>query len=313
MKKGLIKISTLNMSREEWLKIRRERIGGSDAAAVCGLSKWASAYSVWANKRGITPDEEDNEAMRQGRDLEAYCAERFSEQTGKKVRRENAIIVNPDYPFAHANVDRVIVGEDALLECKTTSSLNTKRFHDVEFPEDYYIQCLHYLAITGAKRIFCAVLVLGREFHVFKLDRDEAEIALLMKKEAEFWKLVESGTPPEVDGSEATAEALKAEYPEDFGGDCDLTDCDRDVQRYLEINAEIKGLKEAQEYHKQVIQKAMGDAADGMCRSGRVSWELRGTEEFDKTRFKREHPEIYKNYTNLKTSRTFRVTRAKEV
>ena len=107
MIKGIKRISTVGMSREDWLAERRKSIGGSDAAAVCGLSKWESPYSVWANKRGLTPEKEQTEAMRQGRDLEGYVAERFCEGTGLKVRRENAILINPKYPFAHANVDRM--------------------------------------------------------------------------------------------------------------------------------------------------------------------------------------------------------------
>ena len=73
---GIKHISTKGMSREEWLKLRKKTIGGSDAAAVVGLSKWASPYSVWADKTGKVPDKEDSEAMRQGRDLEEYVASR---------------------------------------------------------------------------------------------------------------------------------------------------------------------------------------------------------------------------------------------
>lgn len=121
------------MSREEWLDRRRKSIGGSDAAGIVGLSKWASPFSVWADKTGRAPEKEDTEAMRQGRDLEDYVA-RWMEETGKRVYRLPAMLYNPLYPFAHADVDSMVMGESAGLECKTAFSLDLKQFNGVEFP-----------------------------------------------------------------------------------------------------------------------------------------------------------------------------------
>ncbi len=106
MSTKLKRIDTRNMQREQWLQIRRKTIGGSDAAAIVGLSHYSTPYSVWANKTGRIPDAEDNEAMRQGRDLEEYVAKRWEEATGKSVRRCNVILYNSQYPFAHADIDR---------------------------------------------------------------------------------------------------------------------------------------------------------------------------------------------------------------
>ena len=85
MVRGLKKISTKGMSREEWLERRRKTIGGSDAAGIVGLSKWASPFSVWADKTGRAAEKADTETMRQGRDLEDYVARRWMEETGKRV------------------------------------------------------------------------------------------------------------------------------------------------------------------------------------------------------------------------------------
>ena len=183
MYKHLKKISTVGMPREVWLEHRRRSIGGSDAAAIVGLNPYSSAYAVWADKLGVIPPKEDNEAMRLGRDLEDYVAKRFTEATGKKVRRENSIIINPDYPFAHANVDRLVCAENSGLEIKTTTSLNLKRFKNGEYPANYYAQVVHYMAITGADRWYLAVLILGKELKIFCIERDEAEICALMEEE----------------------------------------------------------------------------------------------------------------------------------
>ena len=126
--RGIKKVSTAGMSREAWLEQRRHTIGGSDAAGIIGLSKWSSPMSVWADKTGRLPDKPDTEAMRLGRDLEGYVASRWMESTGKKVRRLNAMLYSELYPFAHADIDREVIGERAGLECKTTSTLDVKQF-----------------------------------------------------------------------------------------------------------------------------------------------------------------------------------------
>ena len=77
-----------NLSHEEWLELRKQGIGGSDAGAIMGVHPYKGAFGVWADKKGYSEAVEDNEAMRQGRDLEDYVARRFAEKTGLTVRRE---------------------------------------------------------------------------------------------------------------------------------------------------------------------------------------------------------------------------------
>ena len=189
----LTKVKTADMSRVDWLKLRRHSIGGSDAAAIVGLNDYASPFSVWSDKQGVVEDKPDNEAMRQGRDLEDYVAQRFCAETGKRVKRCNYTLYNTLYPFAHANIDRSIVGENAGLECKTTSALNTRKFKNGDFPANYYVQCMHYMAVTGCDKWYLAVLVLNKAFMVFEIARDEGEIAALMEAERDFWAHVEAG------------------------------------------------------------------------------------------------------------------------
>lgn len=311
MHKNLIKISTKSMPHEEWLEHRRKSIGGSDAAAIIGLNPYASAYSVWADKRGLLVPKEDSEAMRLGRDLEDYVAKRFCEETGKKVRRENNIIINPEHPFAHANVDRMIIGEDAGLECKTTSSLNLKKFKNGEFPATYYAQCVHYMAITGAKRWYLAVLILGREFKWFCIERDEAEIFALMSSEAEFWALVEAGTPPAADGEKSTSEAISTIYAE--GGNDDSVELfayESELSQYLALGEQIKELKKLQDGCANKVKAYLGDSARGEGASFSVSWAPAVRSTFDAQAFARDHSNIdLSGYYKTSTYRTFKVTR----
>lgn len=207
--------NTKDMPREEWLQLRQKSIGGSDASVILGLNKWRSQYTLWADKQGLLSPTEDNEAMRVGRDLEQYVAERFCEATGKKVRRRNKMFLHDKYDFISANVDREIIGENAGLECKTTSVFAKSDFESGEIPLYYYCQCMHYMAVMGYEKMYLAVLVLGKAFYWFEIKRDEAEIEALISAEVDWWNnYILGDNKPEIDGSDSTAYTLKEIYGE---------------------------------------------------------------------------------------------------
>lgn len=302
-------MSTKGMSREKWLEERQKSIGGSDAAAIVGLSKWSTPYSVWAEKTGRIPPKEETEAMRQGTDLEEYVAERFAEQTGKKVRRVPKILKNDAYPFAHANVDRLIVGENAGLECKTTSSLNTKRFKGVEFPIDYYAQCVHYLAVTGLQKWYLAVLVLGREFYTFELDRDESEIDALMGAEKAFWETnVITDTPPMIDGAEATAEALNGVFGDATQEETELFGRDGMIDTLNELKAQRKELDNAISEIENTLKADIGNAERGRAERYIVVWKPVERRTLDLPKLKAKYPDMdISDCYKTSTSRRFDV------
>ena len=142
-------VNVTKLTRKEWLTERQKGIGGSDAAAVIGVSPWKSAAQVYMDK--VEPIAEEDEAkvserLRIGHDLEDYVAKRFMEETGKKVRRCNYMLHHPEHEFLLADIDREIVGENALLECKTTNSYAAGEWVD-EPPEHYQMQCIHYMMV----------------------------------------------------------------------------------------------------------------------------------------------------------------------
>lgn len=304
---GLIRISTEGMSRAEWLEQRRKALGGSDAAAIMGMNPYSSPYTVWADKLGKLPEQEDNEAMRQGRDLEQYVADRFVEVSGKKVRRVNAILKNPELEWAHANIDRAVCGEQAGLECKTTSVFNLKKFKNGEFPDTYYCQCMHYLAVTGWDRWYLGVLVLGQGFHVFVVERDESEILALMEKERAFWTLVEEETPPPMDGSEATSKALGKL----FLGDSEaypLAFSEGFIESYLELKTQAARLEKQVEAVEQQMKLQLKDAEEGFAPGYRISWKSQSCKTFDYKQFSAEHDTLsLDDYFKTSTFRRFEV------
>lgn len=311
--KNLMKVSTSEMNREEWLERRRRTIGGSDAAGIVGLSKYSTPYTVFLDKTGRLPDKPDNEAMRQGRDLEDYVAHRWMEVTGKKVRRVQAMLYNPLYPFAHADVDRMVVGEDAGLECKTTSTLDVRQFNGVDFPEKYYAQCVHYMAVTGAKRWHLAVLVFGRGFFTFTLDRPQAEVDALMAAEADFWKMVENDTPPTPDGSDATTGAISVVYADSRYGEVELFGREAMLNEYDDLKAQKKAVEERIKEIENIIKEDMQSHTIG--RSGRftINWITQQRSSFQLDDFKNDHPGLdLSPYIKTTTTRPFKVTKNKE-
>ena len=310
---AIIFANTTNMSRDEWLEWRRKGIGGSDAAAIIGLDKYRSAFDVYADKLGLKSEQPDNESMRQGRDLEQYVAERFMEATCKKVRRKNAMLQHPDHSFMIADIDRWVVGENAGLECKTTSVLNRTKFSQGEFPPNYYVQCMHYMAVTGAERWYLAVLVLNKAFHVFTIERDESEIQALIAAEKDFWENhVMKQIPPAPDGSEATSEIIKQLYPEAKRQDqVALFGQEEKIEQYLSLNAKLKELERERDKLKQELQLAMGDAEIGQAQGYVIKWENRVRQTLDTQRLKKELAEVYSNY--LKPDQIIRVFKVQEV
>lgn len=309
MNQHLVRLSTRSMSRADWLAQRRKSIGGSDAAGIVGLSQYATPYTVWADKTGRFVDQEDNEAMRQGRDLEEYVAARWMEATGKTVRRSNAILYNSLYPFAHADIDRTVVGENAGLECKTTSTLNLRQFKGVEFPEKYYAQCVHYLAVTGATRWYLAVLVYGRGFFTFTLERDQTEIDALMGAERDFWKLVEQDTPPALDGLEPTGNALQSIYPKSRDSGIQLYGREHLLTKYLALQDQKKDILEQIRRIENTIKADMGEVERGNCGIYSVSWKSQTRRTFQTQEFAKAHPEIdLEPFYKQSTARPFKVT-----
>ena len=307
----ITKVKTAN--HEEWLALRKKYIGGSDAAAVVGLNTFSSPYALWAEKTGRVPGFDGNLATEVGTYLEDFVAKLFERETGKKVRRVNQSFFNSDYPWAIANIDREIVGEDAGLEIKTTSELNLKSFKGGEYPANYYCQAVHYMAVTGKKRWYLAVLIGNKDFRIFTIERDEAEIAALMTAEKGFWKLVETDTAPEPDGTAATTDTIKTIYPNSDDIVADLFGHSTDLDRYIALNQQIKELEQQRDEAANKVKAFMGEAGKGVCEKYRVSWASSSRRTFDAKRFAADNADIdLSDYYKESSTRAFRVTENKK-
>lgn len=307
----ITKIKTEN--REEWKALRKQYIGGSDAATVIGLNPFASAFSLWAEKTGNAPEFGGNLSTEVGSYLEEFVARKFSEVTGKQVRRCNMSLVNDKYPFAIANVDRLIVGEDAGLEIKTTSELNMSKFKGGDYPGNYYTQCVHYLAVTGKARWYLAVLIGNRDFMTFTIDRDEDEIKALMDAERDFWdNHVLTHTPPPVDGHSATTDTITQMFDTaKEGKEEDLSDLLELFELRKTLKGQLDNLKGDIDALDNRVKVRMENAISGTCGRFSVTWKVQNTSGLDRKKIKADYPDFdFSRYTTQ--SRVFRVNEKKE-
>ena len=301
-------ISTLNLDKENWLQYRKHGIGGSDAGAVCGLNPYRTAMQVYYDKASDEIEDIDNEAMRQGRELEEYVARRFCEASGKKVRRANAMYYDEKNPFMLADVDRMIVGENAGLECKTASPFMADHWKDGNIPVSYQIQCYHYMAVCNADAWYIAVLIYGKEFKYHRIDRDDDIIANLIQIEKEFWnnhiipKII-----PAPDGSKTADLAIAERFKVSHGFTIPLAGFDERLRRRQELLEVMDHMEKEKRQIDQELKIYLGDAETAENEHYRVSWKNISRSSLDEKRLKAEKPELYEKYRRITTSRRFTV------
>ena len=306
------KIPLVGVSNTEWLRLRKSGIGGSDAGAICGVNPYSSAMKVFRNKTNEEVEEQDSEAIRIGHDLEEYVAQRFTEATGLKVRRSNYMYRSVENPFMIADIDRVIIGEDAGLECKTASAYHADKWADGNIPLHYIMQCYHYMAVTGKRVWYIAAVILGREFTYRRLEWDDDLIERLISIETDFWNnRVAKGIMPPPDGSKACDEVLEQYFhTAKKASAIALVGFDEKLRRREEILGFISELQAEQKQIEQEVKLFMQDNELASSDSFRVSWKNIDSTKLDTKRIKAERPELYADYGKVSHSRRFEVKAA---
>lgn len=301
------------MERTEWLQLRKQGIGGSDAGAVCGLNPYVSSMDVFLEKTADTlPEEKDNESMREGRDLEEYVAKRFCEETGYKVRRSHAIYRSESYPFMIADVDRLLIGKEQGLiglECKTASPYSAEKWKDGKIPAHYLAQVYHYMAVLDAQAWYLAVLIYGKEFKYIRIDRNEETIQNLIRIEECFWNAhVLPRIMPDPDGSNAADNFIIGQYKDSIPeSKVSLNGFDEKLKRREEITALMDKLDMEKKKIEQEVKLYMKNAELAENENFLVSWKSSVSNRLDSKKLKEEMPEVYKKYLKATESRKFLV------
>jgi putative phage-type endonuclease len=257
-------VAPYDTPRSEWLALRRDGIGGSDALAVLGLDPWKTRMEVYLDKTGderAAPEQTDGMAW--GNYVEGPIADWFSFKTGIKVRR-CGLMHHQDRPWQRVSVDR-LTGDGGLLEIKNTNYHRRGEWEDGDgeiVADGAEAQGQHALAVTGLPHAWFAAQVGGQPPVIRRIERDEAFIADLTACEAEFWALVEARTPPALEGR-ASAGLIARLYPEaDDGTAAELSAADvallREYRKELANENAAKGRKSD---IKAAITAVMGGAA----------------------------------------------------
>ncbi|WP_220495739.1 YqaJ viral recombinase family nuclease [Oceanospirillum sediminis] len=276
------KVPTKAMDHDQWLQARNEGIGASESATAAGLNPFQSQLELWMLKTGRieptpeAPIDQMRSPMYWGQVLEPVVAQHYTRLTGRKVRRVNAILQHPDYPWMLANLDYSVVASDEvqILECKTAGEYGAK--HWKSGPPDYvHCQVQHQLAVTGKQAADVGVLICGQEFRVYRVERDDELIAQLIALEHQFWQQVISDTPPEADASESARFALNQLYPGDSGERVDWSEdveMNQTFDQLLQVRGRLDQLKTEETALKHRLQQAMAEASEAILAQGKISF-----------------------------------------
>ena len=251
-------------------------IGGSEAAAVCGVHPWLSPYRLAALKRGLIARDDLSgvERVRWGTILEPVVAQEYAERTGRKVRVRRAVVRHPEHAYIGGHIDRWIVGDPrgrGVLEVKTTSERNAADWAD-EPPLHYQIQLQHYLMVTGARWGSLCALVGGQELRWLDVERNERFCDALLAREVDFWtRYVVGDEMPSTDDSEDCARAVAALHPRDDGSTVALgveaMELDGELvaakAERAELDRRIRG-------HETRLRELIGDATTAVLPDGTV-------------------------------------------
>ena len=262
---------------EQWLEARRAGLGGSDIAAIFGLSRWKTPHDVWLEKTGRKTEDADSLQLRFGTYAEEFVAQEYTRATGRGVQRFNAMLRHPTAPLI-GNVDRLVIPDGAKrashkseirtdrgLECKTANAFAASNSLDWgaagtdEVPMQYWFQCQQYIALTGCRVWDLAVLFGNQEVRIYTIKRDDDVIASIEQRSTEWWNdhVVADIPPPPVTESQA-----RERWPRhQTGKQVEAGSAEIDAVALLSsLRKQIKELEEAEQLARDTVCAAFGDA-----------------------------------------------------
>jgi len=311
---AIVLAHTNDLSYEEWLDCRRLGIGGSDASIVCGINKYKSPIELFMEKTGQMPYQEAGEAAYWGTQLESLVRSEFTKRTGIEVITVNQILQSESHGFMLANVDGLCqhpIYGDCIFEAKTASAYLAEDWND-SIPDPYMLQLQHYLAVTGYKGAYIAVLIGGNTFKWKFVERDEELISMLVQLESEFWEGVQNNVPPPLDGSESSAKFIKERFPNSVPlSKIDLPDTAAAlIHQYDAACEQLEYLTVQKQEAENLLKEMLGNHEVGIIADRVITWKSVSQERLDSKTLKAEHPTLYKKFANKTSHRRFSIKAA---
>ena len=306
--------STENMPYEEWLEFRRQGIGGSGASIVCGINRYKSPVELWMDKTGQLPYQEAGEAAYWGTQLEPIVRNEFSKRTNIFVAETHELLQSEEHPFMLANLDGVCEVPDegtCIFEAKTAAAFKAGEWED-SIPDEYQLQIQHYMAVTGYKATYIAALIDGNTFKWKYIERDEELISMLIKLESDFWKHVQDGIPPPLDGSKASAKFLAEKFANSRPSSCIALPANAAdlLRQYDEACEKLEVVTEQKQLAENLLKEMLGENEVGAVGNRIITWKTMEQERLDSRTLKAEHPALYKKYANKTSFRRFSIKTA---
>lgn len=300
------------VNNEEWHNLRSNGLGGSDIGTMLGLNANKSPYQLWLEKTGQieAPDISSKLQVQIGNELEDFVARLFEKESGMKVQRDNKTHYHKEHPFLLANIDRKIVGEKALLECKTTGAFSANQWDEDEIPASYIMQVQHYLNVLDYDYAYIAVIIGNHDFKFKRIERDQELIDMYTKEAIKFWnENVLKNVAPEIDGSLATKEALNLVDYEPLNS---LSILSSQKQKLVELGNVKAQIKELTQYQTEIENKLKNymyenEADELLSDEFKVTWKETKRTSIDTKVLKKEMPDVYEQYSKETTYKRFTV------
>lgn len=291
-------------ARADFLEARRTGIGGSDVAAILGLSKWSSPLQVYQDKRGEIEPAPDNDAMRWGRYLEPVVRQAYADETGREVRTLPELVRHPTHDFMIANLDGFVMPEHGprrIFEAKTARTGDGwGEPGSDDIPQPYLLQVQHYMEVTGFEVADVAVLIAGSDFRIYEVPVDRELTAMLVEAEHEFWQRVRRGDPPEP----RTVEDAIARWGRASTADRVMADesVAAAIANLRELRSSRAQLELAEEANKALVMRALGEFDTLVDSAGKTlaTWKASAPpNRFDTAGFKAAHPDLYAQFVKV--------------
>lgn len=265
---------------------RRDGLGASDSAIIMGYSSYKTPYQLYLEKIGtVSDDDEESEQQYWGNAIEPLIIKRFEEENGCVVTFPDTIY-HPVFPFLFANLDGWIETERAVVEAKCANSFQKKQWDTSTsdgIPLSYLIQIAKQVAITDAKRGYCAVLFGGNEFMTFVYERDKALEELIIKSDIEFWNCVQNRREPDPVNTNDCRLKYKTANPDKIANATLKTD--NALTTLINIKLRIKEISQDEDRYKMQLMNHMQDAEYLMGQDGEImaTWKAnkKGTRVFN--------------------------------
>lgn len=296
--------------RAEWLEWRRGGLGGSDVAAILGLSPWSGPWDVYLSKVEAV-DGGDSAAMERGRRFERAVGEWAAELLGVGQLVEGAPLEDQDDPWIRGTPDFYLqdlepetlmepafLHEPEGLECKTTRYLDPDAWGEPgthQIPISYRIQCIWYLRLSGLERWNLAVWsTLQDRLELYVVERDlEVETALVARARQWWERHVLEGEPPRLDGSDAAGRYLRSAHPDagDVMLDATATD-DQVADRIRELQRVEKVAQLERKELENQLKSRIGDARGIAGEWGTAKWSRYTSQRLDAKRLRKERKDL---------------------